>query len=259
MRGFRTNFDGKFYHDSVARGIAAQKRRTEQQRKNSSAARYGVAARARVVPVVIPPYVRARRDPPRGFVGRAGDAKFFDTAAATYQVNTTGSITHLSIVPQGQTVNTREGKAFRCKSVRVRGTIQSDTTTVISMYHGALVWDYQPNKALPAITDIYDSVDPRAFPKKENAQRFKIIKEYRNVIIGNATTPGSGKESFIIDDFVKLPIDCNVLLTAADTTGVIGDTIQGALYWVTTGNIAAGTADGNFFLGFRLNFTDSTT
>lgn len=201
------------------------------------------------------------RDPfvpsvPRGFVGSRGDAKYFDTALATYVADTTGQRTHLSIVPQGTTVNTREGKAFRCTSVNVRGKVSAGTTTTIANYAGYLVWDYQPNKALALVADILDTASSNSFPRRENNERFKIIKKYYGLVIGNTTTPTVGTEAYEIDDYVKLPKDANVLCTAADTTGAIGNTIQGALIWVSVGDIAAGTAAAQFVVGFRLNFTD---
>lgn len=195
---------------------------------------------------------------PRGFVGTRGDAKYKDTAAATYQADQTGSITHLSAVGQGTSVNTREGKAFRCTSVNVRGTINSKATTTSAAYCGYLVWDYSPQKAIAAITDIFDSATFVSFPKRENNERFKVIKKYLGVVIGASGTPTTGCESYEIDDYVKLPKDANVLCTTGDTTGAIGNTIQGALYWVTFGQVPAGTGAAEFVVQFRVNFTDKT-
>lgn len=209
------------------------------------------------------PYPAQSQMIPRGFVGSRGDAKFLDTAITTYAVNTTGSITHISPVPQGTTVNTREGKAFRCTSVNIRGSVFADTAAIQQIYAGYLVWDYQPNKAaISAATTIpliFNAINSTSFPNRENNERFLIVKKYYGNLIGNTTTPATGMESEAIDDYVRLPIDANVLCTTADTTGEIGNTIQGALYWVTMGNQAAGTADGQFNVGFRLNFTEKMT
>lgn len=193
---------------------------------------------------------------PRGFVGARGDAKYLDTAAATYVCNTTGTVTHLNPVPRGDSVNTRNGRAYRCTSINVRGTVASDTTTIFNMYAIYLVWDYQPNKALAAITDVLESASSFAFPKRENNARFKIVKKWVGTNIGNSTTPATGDESIVIDEYIKLPKDANTLLTSADSTGVIGDMLLGALLLVTVGQQAAGTADTNAILGFRLNFTE---
>lgn len=196
---------------------------------------------------------------PRGFVGGRGDAKFLDTAVAVYALNTTGSITHISPVPQGTTVNQREGKAFRCTSVNVRGQCFNNTTSALNAVAMYLVWDYQPNKVLPAITAIFDTVNAYSFPSRENNERFKVIKKFYTSLIGVFSAPTNGQMAEPIDEYVRLPEDCNVLCTSADTTGAIGNTIQGALYWITMGNNAAGTADADCEVGFRLNFTDKVT
>jgi len=197
--------------------------------------------------------------PPRGFVGTRGDAKWVDTAQATYAVDTTGSITHISIVPQGTSVNAREGKAFRCTSVNIRGFISANSAATQNDYQCCLVWDYSPQKVLPAITDIFDSVTSLSFPKRENNERFKIVKKYKGILLGNSAAPTTGDETFHIDDYVKLPKDANVLCTTGDTTGAIGDVIQGALYWVTMGfHAPSATLAAVATMGFRVNFTDKT-
>jgi len=200
---------------------------------------------------------------PRGFVGTRGDAKYHDLAAATYAAGTTGNITHLSAIGQGTTVNTREGKAFRCTSVNVRGMAFNNVNPAVTIAAGYLVWDYSPQKAIAGITDILDAVTYPSFPKRENNERFKIVKKWIFSLTGD--TSGSGitdTAQYEIDDYVKLPKDANVLCTTADTTGAIGATIQGALYFVSTGNTAEGGGtpiNPSFRLAFRVNFTDKTT
>lgn len=203
------------------------------------------------VPRVIPYQI------PRGFITmQASDAKFLNVAAAQYACNTTGSITHLDIVPQGTTVSSREGKAFRVKSCLVRGQISANTATTIANYLGYLVWDKQPNKVLPAITDILDSVSFLAFSKRENAGRFILLKKWAGVVSGNSTTPATGLELHCVDEYVRFPKDLIAECTVADNTGVIGNRINGALYFVTAGSVVAGTGDCSFYTTFRVNFTD---
>lgn len=185
-----------------------------------------------------------------------GEAKFVDTAAAGYGLNTTGTVTHVSIVPTGTTVNSRDGKNFCCTSVQVRGTAYADTTTTVSSGLAMLVWDRQPNKALAGVTDVLDTVSSDSFLKRENAQRFRILKKWRYAFGGNSTAPASGNETFDVDDYVKLPKECVAKCTTADATGVIGNRVTGALLLVTAGNVAAGTADATFAVGVRLNFLD---
>lgn len=193
---------------------------------------------------------------PRGFVGLAGDRKYVDTATAFYVMNTTGTITHVSIVPTGSTVNTREGKAFRVTSFQVRGYVSVDSTTTLATGMLLMVWDYQPNKALAAITDVLDSADSLSLIKRENNARFKIIMKRRYAVSGNAVTPATGNEIHDVDEFCNLPGDAYALCTAADTTGVIGNRINGALLMITVGDIITGTADCFARLTVRTNFTE---
>lgn len=194
----------------------------------------------------------------RGFLGAAGEAKYFDITAGALALNTTGSISHLDIVPTGTTVNSRDGRKFKNTSVQIRGQAQADTTTTVCNGAMYLVWDRQPNKALAAVTDVLDTANSNSFAKRENSQRFKIIKKWRWAFAGNQTTAGQqvSTTNFDIDDYVRLPDDCIAECTTADTTGAIGNRVTGALLLVTVGNTAAGTADANVVIGTRVNFVD---
>lgn len=187
---------------------------------------------------------------------RQSDFKYVDLANASYEASTTGSITLVATIPQGNTVNNREGKSCQLTSCRVRGVVSVASTTTTVQAAAYLVWDRQPNKALAAITDVLDSVSSYSFPKRENSERFMIIKQWRCVLEGNSAAPATGDEQIDIDDYVKLPPECVSSYTVADTTGVIGDLITGALLFVTCGNRATGTTAASFTVGFRVNFRD---
>lgn len=219
----------------------SKRKRSENDRQVVKKARYSApSGRSR--------YTRTRV----GF----GEAKYVDVAAFAYAANTTGSIGHVSIVPTGTTVNSRDGKNFRCTSVQVRGYWKADTTTTTSSGMALLVWDRQPNKALAAITDIMDTTASTAFIKRENQQRFKIIRKWRYCATGNSSTPATGKELYDIDDYIKLPAECVASCTTADTTGAIGNRISGALLFLTMGDTAAGTADLDCNVAIRTNFVE---
>lgn len=250
-KGFRRTYEKGVPSTKEAMRIQANADRLKSRVSAFAAGRMGLMG--------TPNYNALTRQIPRGFVGARGDAKFVDTAVATYANNTTGSITHISIIPQGDNINSRDGKACRATSVNVRGVMAVDTTTTVTTIANYLVWDYQPNKALAVITDVFDTANALSFPRRENNARFKIIKKWFLCMSGNATTPATGLEVAPLDDYVRLPIDANILYTAGDTTGVIGDTIQGALLFISLGSAAAGTTDGNTTAGFRLNFTDQLT
>jgi len=193
---------------------------------------------------------------PRGFTGVAGEAKYVDIANAAYVCDTTGSVTHVSIVPQGTTVNTRVGRKCELKYFQMRGHIISGAATLECDYAVYLVWDEQPNKALAAVTDILDLSNSSALSKRENVQRFKILRKWTGLILGNITAPATGKEATRIDEYVRLPNGLIVVPTTADTTGVIGDIITGALLLVTVGSVAPGTGAANLAMTARTGFAD---
>jgi len=190
----------------------------------------------------------------RGFVGRAGDQQYVDATLDQASINTTPTVQHVSIVPQGNTVNSRVGRGFRCQNARIRLQVSADSTAQMNTVRMMLVWDYQPNKALAGFTDIFDAASPVTQPKRENSMRFKIIRDWKFVLLGNSTlaTPATRR---YLDTYIKLPADANSLLTNADTTGVIGDVIQGALLFCTIGENGT-TADAGMTGNIRVNFTE---
>lgn len=225
------------------------------------------AKRARILrrDIAQAPFILARAPaaPLRGFVGASGEAKYIDVASASYACDTTGSITHISIVPTGTTVSTRDGRKFRVSGMRIRGSLVAGSTTAYAGSMIMLVWDKQPNKALPAVADILDSASSDSFPKRENSQRFMIIRSWRHMLIGaNDDEPtGTAKSAYDIDHYVKMPADPKkggpliAECTSADTTGAIGNRVTGALYLVTVGN-AATTYAANLTATIRTNFMD---
>jgi len=193
---------------------------------------------------------------PRGFTGVAGEAKYIDIANATYTLNTTGQIIHASVIPQGTTVNSRVGRKCELKYFQMRGQVEANSTATFNQWSIYLVWDEQPNKALAAVTDILDAATSYALSKRENVQRFKILRKWTGVLLGNTTTPATGKETERLDEYVRLPKGLVVVPTTADTTGVIGDVITGALLLVFVGDSAAGNTAASCVMTARTGFSD---
>lgn len=193
----------------------------------------------------------------RGYLGAAGDAKFVDVALADYSCSTTGSLTHLDIVPQGTTVNSREGKAFKVTGVHVKGFIQGLAATAITTASWALVWDYQPNKASTNIVDIFDSINATSFRNRDNAGRFKILAYRFNTVIGNTGGNLTDSTVRVVDSFTAVGPGAGVALcTSSDTTGVIGNRVSGALYLVTTGSNPVDTSEAKAVFRIRVMFSD---
>ena len=194
-------------------------------------------------------FFRLQRSP-----GLSRELGYVDLAAATYQCDTTGSITLLNTVAQGAAVTQRVGKKIAMKGLQCRGNIIAKTTTTLADTAILIVYDKRPTGALPNITDILNTISTASMNNDTNSGRFSILKRVDQLTIGNITTPATGQEGFDADWWLDLK-GREVVYKAAGT-GAIGDIEQGALYLVTLGGVAAGTAAAEFVAGFRLRFLD---
>lgn len=187
-------------------------------------------------------------------VANAKETGFVDVAAAAYAFDTTGSIVLLNTVAQGTSVNQRVGKKIMLKSVQCHGQVLNSSTAVTNDICILIVYDKRPVGALPAITDILNTANSSSFNNDANSGRFRILKRWDMVLVGNTTTPQTGREAEEADFYLNLR-DLPTTFKAAGT-GAIGDQEEGSLILVTVGSVAAGTAAAAASLGFRLRFVD---
>lgn len=190
----------------------------------------------------------------RAYQAQKRDAGYVDLAVANYALDTTGSITLLTTIAQGASVNQRIGKKAVYKSLQIRGAVTSNGTAIANDAALILVLDRKPTNALPAITDVLVSANARAFNNDVNSDRFKILRRWDFQLLGNTTAPATGLEGFSADAFVPMkgiPIEFN-----AAGTGAIGDISKNALYLITVGVNAAGGTAANATLAFRTRFTE---
>lgn len=192
---------------------------------------------------------------PRGFRGPTGEAKYKDIANSAYALDTTGSITHMSAIAQGTTVNQRVGRSCELKYFQMRGHVQNNGSATFNDWAVYLVWDEQPNKVLAGITDVLDAATAYSLSKRENVQRFKILKKWTGCLSGNSTTPACDV-AVRLDEYVRLPKGLVIVPTTADTTGEIGNVITGALLLVTVGISAAGASAAQLAVTCRVGFAD---
>lgn len=179
---------------------------------------------------------------------------FVDLVAASYALDTTGTVTLIATVPQGASVNQRVGKKIVLKSLQGRGFMFNGTTATINDVAFIIVYDKRPTGALPAVTDILVSAAANSMNNDANSGRFRILKRVDGLLSGiPATTNGDGPAQSI--DFY-LPISGLQTVYKAAATGAIADIEEGALYLVTVGNVATGTAAATLQVGFRTRFVD---
>lgn len=193
----------------------------------------------------------------RLFLNRRGvasrDTGYVDLAQASYAFDTTGSITLLATVAQGASVNQRIGKKIKWKSLQMRGFAANSSTALFNDCAMLIVYDRRPTGSLPAITDVLNTANSNSFNNDANSGRFRILKRMDVGLVGNST---SLTENYAqsCDFFVNLRgLPC---VFKAAGTGAIGDIEEGALYMITVGQNAAGTAAAYINAGFRTRFVD---
>lgn len=184
----------------------------------------------------------------------AKEVGYVDLAVAGRAFDTTGTITLVATISQGAGTTQRVGKRCNYRSVSIKGSLFSGTTTTGALATLLLVYDRRPTGVLPAITDILVSANSRSFNNDDNSGRFEIVRRWDYRFTGNLTTPATGNEYQMCQEFVDLK-NRPIAFKAAGT-GAIGDIEQGALYLVTVGDQAAGTGAASSNLGIRTRFVD---
>jgi len=179
---------------------------------------------------------------------------YVDTAAATYNFDTTGSIALIPTVAQGAAVNQRIGKKWTWKSLQCRGFVATNPDTTFNDCAMLIVYDKQPGAAVPLVTDILVTASSLSMNNDANSERFTILKRVDFDLNGAvAKTMGDGPTASC-DFFLNLR---NLPAQAkAAGTGAMGDLQLGAIYVVTVGYLAAGTTACSAICGFRTRFTD---
>jgi hypothetical protein len=167
-------------------------------------------------------------------------------------MDTTGAVTLLNGIAEGNDNNTRVGRKAFMRDVSLSGVSRPTYGTGASQQHRImLVWDNASAGALPAIADILSTSSPTSYPNPNNVARFTIL--YDNTLVVGVDTGSYADQS--IKEF-KTSMAINSATQYQLTTNVIGALQNGALLLVTLGDQAAGVSAGNSVIQSRLTFTD---
>lgn len=258
----------------MLRGRACEeKRRIIMKRKASSQggvfkkprlARMGTQARM--------PMVRAV--PAARNVGARAEVKTVDLAAATYTLNTTAVFTPINIIQEGPGFNQRVGRKVMLKSLHLTGYLSSsgNVTTNTSEYTRILlVYDRQPNGAVPTLADVLQDVTFNGTTSTgaisglnmNNSERFLIIRDSRffSPSNGNAAALSDQVASNIdytvnkcnLNEFCRLN---NLQTHYQASAGAVTDISSGSLLLITFGNVAPGSEGYAAHLKLRLRYHD---
>lgn len=216
---------------------------------------------------------------PAGSIGPGIDEKYFDSIGGTFPQAfdpTTVVITQLDMIPRGNSVNQRTGKAWMPTSIQFQAKIFFNDPGVGNPYPSwadgllMIIWDNSPMGSLPpAGTVLTEPAGNLAssFMNRDYQSRYKVLYTQRVFGVSGTSSflPGP---PFYMDPSAWMSLSENVLFprglyseaTAADTSGDIATRVQGALLLLTTGTVPTAvppfTAGLGMQFNYRLNFHD---
>ena len=131
------------------------------------------------------------------------------------------SINCLNDVAQGTTAITRIGRKILMKSVLVQGLLATNTGNSARVL---IVYDRQPNGALPAATDVLTSNTIMAAQNLDNRDRFLILADIMPYDqVENISNP-SANSGFGYKRYIK----CNLETIYSGNAGTIADIMSGS-------------------------------
>lgn len=189
----------------------------------------------------------------RGAIQPRLEMKYVDTTIASGVLDTTGSITLINGISEGDDNTNRNSRSVLIKSVEVRGSAQPTATTGLPQKcRLLLVWDNAANGVAPAIADILTAVSPYAYPNVNFERRFTILWDWSFVL---------GLQAAAVADQVIVNYDTqlrlNSLVQFQGTGGTVASIQNGAMYFVSVGGNAAGTTAGTTTCVTRVRFLES--
>jgi len=198
----------------------------------------------------------------RGYRPNKVEKKVADLTVANYVADTTGAVTTLALPILGSDMTNRIGRKIQMKSLYIRGVLQRESTAVDTVHDACLcrliiVYDKQPNGAVPAITDILVTSSSISQLNLNNRDRFQVIKD-KQWVLGPYWTQSTATTSFAVADRVTYPVkifkklNLETVFNAANG-GTIADINTGALFMVTIGHRADG---GSFSVCTRVRYDD---
>lgn len=185
------------------------------------------------------------------------EMKYKDVDGANYAADTTGTITCINVIGEGDGIDTREGHRIRMLGTLIKGVVSAGSAGTVAIATLLIVQDKMPQPqgaaVVPAITDILEAVNPTAFVNVVGRDRFVILGRYDYSMTGNTTTPATGKEFYTINE----KLDFNIPASWGSGAASVGAATSGLLYAVTLGSAAPSATVAPFFsVTYRSLFAD---
>ncbi len=205
----------------------------------------------------ITPGLQRRIVPVRGAIVPRRELKYLDVASAAYGADTTGSVTLLNGIAEGDDNIGRTGRQVMMRSVGLTGYVKygTATSTPAQRCRLMLVWDNATNGVAPAVADVLAVANAISFHNVDNESRFTVLWDH-TLVIGpfSNTATQSYADSLVRDVNVVIPLAS--VTQYIGTSAAIGSVGNGGLFLITTGTTAAGTSAAIATLATRVRYAD---
>jgi len=195
------------------------------------------------------------------------DVKAFDLAYTNSFFTTAGTFTTLNVPVNGSEQYQRVGRRIFLRSLQIKGVMNFAATSVQDVCRIMVVYDHQPNAALPVLADLIQNSNAGlatqvlSYPNLNNRDRFTILKDYKIMLPPFTNTAGVITNEVIPDPIRNsMNIDWDIRLGRRETTfnavngGTIADVTTGSIFMVTFDGNNAGTVALSF--QSRLRYVD---
>lgn len=181
------------------------------------------------------------------------ESHVLDTTNNT-DVTADGTSVCLNLTAEGAGDANRVGKKITMKSIewRIGFSNEASITVARQPVRCMLIYDEQPNGALPAVTDMLEASSVFSMKNSDNAQRFTILKDWY-VDYNTFGITDTAADRVYVADHGYLPLK-GLQTMYKGTTAVIGSVATGSLLFFCLGLTASGSTDMNMDARFRLRF-----
>jgi len=202
----------------------------------------------------------------RGYRPNPTELKVFDIAVNTYNVNSTPIFQTLCLPQLGSDMTNRIGRKIVLKTVQIRGTLQIADAAIqppgqqevaLQRVRMILLWDTQPNGAVPALLDVLTFNDPSAQLNLDSRDRFKVLRDKMFVLgpyINDTASSKYNTEKSAVNVKIFKKLDLETIFSTS--TGAVADIKSGNLLCLWLGISAGLNGPAEFVGSYRVRFDD---
>lgn len=168
-----------------------------------------------------------------------------DTSASGVSIPTTGVVTHMTAVAQGDTDASRHGNSIYVRALNIKGYVRMNSAATASVYRLSVIIDTQQvGDTSPTYSDIYESADVNSHLNNATVGRYKILK---NIVL----TLVQGQTDVRYFD-INIPMRHHVRYNGTATS----DVQKGGIYLVRVSNEGVGYTPSDTYEA-RLSYHDN--